>query len=106
MDDFNKGELVIYTGEKDEIKIEAFFYNETIWLTLNRIAELYEKDKSTISVHIKNIYDEEELDRNSTVGKFPTVQNEAGRMVKRDIDYYNLDLIIYKKKSWNSYKTL
>ena len=104
MDDFNKGELVIYTGQDDEIKIEAFFYDETIWLTLNKIAELYEKDKSTISEHIKNIYDEEELDRNSTVGNFPTVQNEAGRTVKRDIDYYNLDLIIAVGYRTNSKK--
>ena len=94
MDELNKGELVIYINSDDEIKIEAFFYNETIWLTLNKLSELFQKDKSTISEHIANIYDEGELSRDATVGNFPTVQNEGGRTVTRNIDYYNLDLII------------
>ena len=94
MNELNKGELIIYTNSNDELKIEAFFYNETIWLTLKKISELFEKDKSTISEHITNIYKEGELDRNATVGNFPTVQNEGNRSVSRNIDYYNLDLII------------
>ena len=60
----------------------------------NKIAELFEKDKSTISEHIKNIFEEQELDKISTVGKFPTVQIEGNRKVNRNIDYYNLDMII------------
>ena len=102
--DLIKGDLIIYEDENDKIEIEAFLYDETIWLPLNKIAELFEKDKSTISEHIKNIFDEEELDRNSTVGNFPTVQNEGGRTIKRNIDYYNLDMIIAVGYRTNSKK--
>ncbi len=94
LNELNKGDLIIYEDENDKIEIEAFLYDETIWLPLNKIAELFEKDKSTISEHIKNIYDEQELSRDSTVGKFPTVQIEGNRSVNRNIDYYNLDMII------------
>ena len=93
MQDLIKGDLIIYEDENDKIEIEAFLYDETIWLPLNKIAELFEKDKSTISEHIKNIFEEQELDKNATVGKFPTVQIEGNRKVNRNIDYYNLDLI-------------
>lgn len=94
MEELNKGELILYTTPDNEIKIEAFFYDESIWLPLNKIAELFQKDKSVISRHITNIYEEEELNKNSTVANFTTVQNEGNRSVSRDIDYYNLDLII------------
>ena len=104
MDELIKGDLIIYEDENDKIEIEAFVYNETIWLPLNRIAELFEKDKSTISEHIKNIFDEQELYRESTVGKFPTVQTEGNRKVSRNIDYYNLDMIIAVGYRTNSKK--
>lgn len=94
LNELNKGDLIIYQDENDKIEIEAFLYDETIWLPLNKIAELFEKDKSTISEHIKNIFDEQELSKDSTVGNFPTVQMEGNRKVNRNIDYYNLDLII------------
>lgn len=94
MNELTKGDLIIYEDENDKIGIEAFLYDETIWLPLNKIAELFEKDKSTISEHIKNIFDEQELYKDSTVGNFPTVQMEGNRKVNRNIDYYNLDLII------------
>ncbi len=94
MQDLTKGDLIIYEDENDTIEIEAFLYNETIWLPLNKIAELFEKDKSDISRHINNIYNEDELNKNSTVANFATVQNEGNRSVKRNIDYYNLDMII------------
>lgn len=94
MQDLTKGDLIIYEDENDKIEIEAFLYNETIWLPLNKIAKLFEKDKSTISEHIKNIFEEQELEKVSTVGKFPTVQIEGNRKVNRNIDYYNLDMII------------
>lgn len=94
MQDFTKGDLIIYEDENDKIEIEAFLYDETIWFPLNKIAELFEKDKSTISEHIKNIFDEKELCKDSTVRKFPTVQIEGNRKVNRNIDYYNLDMII------------
>lgn len=94
MQDLTKGDLIIYEDENDKIEIEAFLYNETIWLPLNKIAELFEKNKMTISEHIKNIYNEGELDRNLTIRNFLTVQNEGNRSVRRKIDYYNLDMII------------
>lgn len=94
MNELTKGDLIIYEDENDKIEIEAFLYNETIWLPLTKIAELFEKNKMTISEHVKNIYDEGELERNSTIRNFLTVQNEGNRSVKRNIDYYNLDMII------------
>lgn len=94
MQDLIKGDLIIYEDENDKIEIEAFLHDETLWLPLNKIAELFEKDKSTISEHIKNIFDEQELSKDSTIGKFPTVQIEGTRKVNRNIDYYNLDMII------------
>ena len=89
MDKLTKGDLIIYQDENGKIEIEAFLYDETIWLPLNKIAELFEKDKSTISEHIKNIFDEQELSKDSTVGNFPTVQMEGNRKVNRNINYYN-----------------
>lgn len=94
MQELAKGDLIIYEDENGKIEIEAFLYNETLWLPLNKIAELFEKDKSTISEHIKNIFDEQELSKDSTVGNFPTVQIEGNHKVNRNIDYYNLDMII------------
>lgn len=94
MDELTKGDLIIYEDKSEKIEIEAFLYDETLWLSLNKIAELFEKDKSTISEHIKNIFDEQELSKDSTVGNFPTVQIEGNRKVNRNIVYYNLDMII------------
>lgn len=104
MDDLIKGDLIIYEDENDKIEIEAFLYDETIWLPLNKIAELFDKDKSDISRHIKNIYEENELNRNSTVANFATVQIEGNRRVSRNIDYYNLDMIIAVGYRTNSKK--
>ncbi|MDO4546204.1 MAG: RhuM family protein, partial [Bacillota bacterium] len=76
--------------------------DETVWLALDQMADLFQRDKSTISRHIKNIFDEDKLVRESTFAKFATVQNEGDRQVKRTIEYYNLDVIIsvgYRVKS-------
>ena len=94
MQDLTKGDLIIYEDENNKIEIEAFLYEETIWLPLNKIAELFEKDKSVISRHISNIFEEQELTKDSTVANFATVQIEGNRSVSRNIDYYNLDMII------------
>jgi len=104
MNDLIKGDLIIYEDENDKIEIEAFLYDETIWLPLNKIAELFDKDKSDISRHIKNIYEENELNRNSTVANFATVQIQGNRRVSRNIDYYNLDMIIAVGYRTNSKK--
>ena len=94
MQGLTKGDLIIYEDENDKIEIEAFLYDETIWLPLNKIAELFGKDKSVISRHISNIFEEQELTVDSTVANFATVQIEGNRKVNRNIDYYNLDMII------------
>ena len=76
--------------------------NETVWLTLSQLAMLFDRDKSVISRHLRNIYAEGELTREATVAKNATVQDESGRMVVRQIEYYNLDVIIsigYRVKS-------
>jgi death-on-curing family protein len=87
-----QNELIIYQ-DKDK-KVEVQLREETIWLSLNQIASLFEKDKSVISRHIKNIFLSGELSRDSTVAKIATVQKEGKRRVKREIEYFNLDVII------------
>jgi hypothetical protein len=89
-----KNEIVLYqTGELAE-HIEVRLDEETVWLTLNQISQLFNRDKSVISRHLSNIYKEGELILEATVAKNATVQDESGRKVKRDINYYNLDAII------------
>lgn len=87
-------EIVLYQSNKLAERIEVRIENETIWLSLNQIAQLFGRDKSVISRHFKNIYNDKELIQESTVAKYATVQIEAGRKVKREIEYYNLDAII------------
>jgi hypothetical protein len=76
----NCGEIMMYQTEDGLTKIEAHFRDETVWLSLDKMAELFQRDKSTVSRHIKNIFSENELDRNSTVAKFATVQGEGSRI--------------------------
>ncbi len=89
-----KNEIILYRPNEAAEHIEVRFENETIWLTLNQIASLFNKDKSVVSRHLRNIYIEGELIEEETVAKNATVQNESGRTVRRTIDYYNLDAII------------
>lgn len=99
----NRGEIIIYQTEDGLTKINVNLQNETVWLSLDQMAELFQRDKSTISRHIKNIFIEGELVRESTVANFATVQNEGDRQVERNIEYYNLDVIIsvgYRVKSF------
>lgn len=94
--------IIMYTTEDGLTKIETTFSDETIWLSLDQMANLFDRNKSTISRHIRNIFDEGELDKNSTVANFATVQIEGNRSVERMIEYYNLDVIIsvgYRAKS-------
>ena len=97
-----KSSILMYTTEDGITKVEVTFDNETVWLSLDQIAELFQKNKSTISRHIKNIFSEGELLAEATVAKFATVQKEGNRTVERQIDFYNLDVIIsvgYRVKS-------
>ncbi|MCZ2248249.1 MAG: type II toxin-antitoxin system death-on-curing family toxin [Bacteroidia bacterium] len=86
--------IELYKTANGESQIEVRFENESVWLTLNQIADLFERDKSVISRHLKNIYKETELDYSSTVAKNATVQKEGKRTIKRTIEFYNLDAII------------
>lgn len=98
----NNSKMIIYTTEDGLVKIETTFNDETVWLSLDQMSSLFQRDKSTISRHIKNIYKEGELVREATVANFATVQNEGNRQVERNIEYYNLDVIIsvgYRVKS-------
>ena len=82
----NNSEIVLYQPE-NSISIEVLMENDTVWLTLDNLSELYQRNKSTISRHLRNIYDDGELDRDSTVANFATVQNEGRRTVQRLVDY-------------------
>jgi len=97
----NIGEIILYEPDRS-IRLEVRIDNETVWLSLNQMTNLFDRDKSVISRHIKNIFEEEELVMDSTVANFATVQIEGGRMVERYIEHYNLDVIIsvgYRVKS-------
>src|SRR6266702_3196348 len=89
-----KGNIVFYQAESGNNQIEVRLENDTIWLSLNQIASLFGRDKSVISRHLSNVYRDGELDRNSTVAKNATVQNEGEREISREIEYYNLDVIL------------
>ena len=98
----NYGEILIYNSEDGIAKINVNLKNETVWLSLDQMAQLFQRDKSTISRHIKNVFAEGELSIEATVAHFATVQNEGERLVERTIEYYNLDVIIsvgYRVKS-------
>lgn len=84
----------LYQTQDGALELRTDAANETIWASLNEIATLFGRDKSVISRHIKNIFKEEELIRDSTVAFFATVQKEGNRNVSRDLEYFNLDLII------------
>ena len=97
----NKGEIVMYQPD-ETIRLEVRVENETVWLTQQQMAELFNATKQNISLHINNIYDEGELEQIATVKDYLTVQKEGKRMVKRHINLYNLDVIIsvgYRVKS-------
>ena len=94
--------MLIYQSADGKIKIDVRFRNETVWLSLDQMATLFGRDKSTISRHVKNVFEEGELPTEATVANFATVQVEGNREVTRNIDYYNLDVIIsvgYRVKS-------
>lgn len=89
-----ESEIILYQTEDGQTKVEVRLEGETVWLTLNQLAELFQTTKQNISLHIKNIYSDGELPEVATVKKYLTVQQEGNRSVKRALDYYNLDLII------------
>ena len=95
----NNSELIIYTTEDGMTKVDVTFDNDTVWLSLDQMTNLFQRNKSTISRHIKNVFEEGELDRNSVVANFATTAADGK---KYQVDYYNLDVIIsvgYRVKS-------
>ena len=98
----SKSEMIIYQTEDGLTKVNVTFEEDTVWLSLEQMAQLFQRDKSVISRHIKKIYTEGELSREGTVAKKATVQLEGQRNVERTVEYYNLDVIIsvgYRVKS-------
>lgn len=86
--------FLIYQTPNDQVRVDVFLQNETLWLTQKALAELFDVSKSTISEHLSNIYASNELLREATVREFRTVQTEGIRKVNRNLEYYNLDAII------------
>lgn len=97
-------EFIIYKAPSEEIKVEVFLHNETVWLTQKRMSELFDVGIPAISKHLDNIYSEGELDKDSTISILETVQKEGNREVKRKLEYYNLDVIIAVGYRVNSYR--
>lgn len=98
----DKGELILYQTEDGKTKVEVRLQDETVWLSQKLMAELFQKDVRTVNEHIINIYTEGELLPEPTIRKFRIVQIEGARRVAREIDHYNLDVIIsvgYRVKS-------
>lgn len=97
-----KNEIILYQTDEIPERIEVRVDDETVWLNRQQMASLFGRNVKTIGKHINNIFSEDELTKNSTVANFATVQNEANRKVERQIEYYNLDVIIsvgYRVKS-------
>ena len=99
----NRNEIIIFETEDHQVKLPVTVEGETVWLNRNQMSELFGRDVKTIGKHINNALKEElSGDNSSTVAKFATVQIEGGREVERNIEYYNLDVIIsvgYRVKS-------
>lgn len=89
-----QGEIIIYQSADGRAKIDVRVIDETVWLTQQQMAELFQTARTNIVEHIKHIYDEEELEENATCRKFRQVRLEGTRQVTRELPYYNLDMII------------
>lgn len=99
---FMKNEIIIYQPDKQSLSLEVRIEEETVWLTQTQMVELFNSSKQNVSLHINNIFKENELSYNSTVKEYLTVQKEGARSVKRRLTVYNLDVIIsvgYRVKS-------
>jgi hypothetical protein len=97
-----KGEIVLYKTRDGKTTFEVKLQKDTVWLNLNQMSILFDRDKSVVSRHIQNVYKEGQLEDTATVAKFATVQDEGGRTIERNLEYYNLDVIIsvgYRIKS-------
>lgn len=100
----DKGQFLLYQTPDGDSRIEVKLQNDTVWLSLDQMAELFQRNKSTISRHIKNVLEDGELQEEATIANFATVQNEGTRKVERVISYYNLDMIISVGYRVHSYR--
>ena len=100
----DKGQYLLYQTPDGDSQIEVKLQNDTVWLSLDQMAELFQRNKSTISRHIKNVLEDGELQEEATIANFATVQNEGTRKVERVIAYYNLDMIISVGYRVHSYR--
>jgi hypothetical protein len=94
MNSEDSAEFLLYQTEDGQTRVQVRFLDETVWLTQKQLAELFQKDVRTINEHIQNVFEEGELEREATIRKFRIVQTEGKRQVERDVDHYNLDVII------------
>lgn len=90
----NQSNIILYQIEDGQSRIEVRLENQTVWLSINQMAELFQTTKQNFSLHLQNVYEENELDRGATVKEYLTVQKEGTREVQRKIEYYNLDAIL------------
>lgn len=90
----NDNNIVIYQSEDGKVHLDVKYNEETMWLTQQQLCELYQTSKSNVSEHIKHIFEDNELSKDSTVRKFRIVQIEGSRSVERDVEHYNLDMIL------------
>ena len=88
------GEMVVYEDPGGEVRVDVRLEHETVWLALGQIAALFGRDKSVISRHLRNVFASGELERAATVAKNATVQREGDRKVAREIEFFNLDVIL------------
>ena len=89
-----KGELLVYQADDGQVKLQVRLQDETVWLTQQMMAELFQTTVPNISMHVRNIYEEGELSPEATVKKFLIVRRERKRNVRRELDFYNQDMII------------
>jgi hypothetical protein len=87
-------EILLYTTPNGSVKMEIYVQNETVWLTQQKLADLFGVDRTVVTKHLKNIYSENELEKEATCAKIAQVQIEGNRKVNREIEFYNLDAII------------
>ena len=100
--EIQKGEIIIYTSEDGSVSLDTKLKNDTIWLTQDMMAKLFETTPQNITIHIKNIYEEKELEQDSTCKDFLQVRKEGNRNVSRKLAHYNLDMVLsvgYRIKS-------
>ena len=87
-------DFILYTAPNGSITVEAYLKDETLWLTQQKIADVFGVDRTVVTKHLKNIYQDSELQKDATSAKFAQVQKEGERKVTRNLEYYNLDAII------------